>query len=340
MKSVIRLVAILAVSVGVFTYLAVRYDAPVHDQKLHYAPTLALTPGYDVQQEFTVHNNDFSTLAMLFTTQPGAVNKGVIKIALWDGDRLVHERQVEANKIPREEMYVVSFPAEHNIKGKRYKLQITGMPYDGFSGGQHVLLVPQKERPKDTPVVVNGASWPYVCYLIPGYRQSGFTSAIVGVAVLILLIVIWIWENAVNKGRKGSFKSGSPNKASSKVSFDWGMHYFWAFAILCIAVEHFLCLTGYLHWSKFWFQTGTVYFLFISGYLCQYLHNRRPDSSWNYYRKKLVNVITPYFVWSALTMLIVYFYGYSRPGVIKPSDITFENIFRHCSKVSGNEVLI
>lgn len=82
--------------------------------------------------------------------------------------------------------------------------------------------------------------------------------------------------------------------------FDWGMHYFRAFAILAIMACHYAAVYGYEKLDKIVFTSSTAYFLFISGYLCQFLHTKRPDRPLAYYRKKVVNVICPFLVFSIL----------------------------------------
>lgn len=327
MKRLLRLVAIFAVVGGTFCYLSVQRNKPKIDHSLKYAPTLAITPGYDIQQDFVVSGNNFSSLSFFFTTPPGTDNKGLIRIALMDGERIVYESDVDAASLPRDILYTISFPEECASIGKTYRLKITGLPCEWFAGGQHAMLVPKAQRPDSPLVTVNGGQWPYVLYTVPAYgRPTGLTTAI-AVSLLMVLLLLWGAEEwtAMRKAKSAGQAAGA-KKSGVKANFDWGMHYFRAFAILSIAVEHYLCLTGYTPWSSAWFQTGTVYFLFISGYLCQYLHTKRPDTPLSYYRKKLTNVITPYLIWTVATLGIVYFYGFSRPGVIKPEAISASSL--------------
>lgn len=77
------------------------------------------------------------------------------------------------------------------------------------------------------------------------------------------------------------------------------MHYFRAFAILNIIAVHFLHEFGRGDIKDAWFQNSTVYFLLISGYLCEYLNSDlQKFSAKRYYVKKLQNVIAPYVFWS------------------------------------------
>ena len=88
--------------------------------------------------------------------------------------------------------------------------------------------------------------------------------------------------------------------AKKKSNFDWGMHYFRAFAILAIMACHYAAWHGYKVTNHVFFTTSTVFFLFISGYLCQFLDMKRRDSPLSYYRKKLTNVICPFIVCSLI----------------------------------------
>ena len=113
---------------------------------------------------------------------------------------------------------------------------------------------------------------------------------------------------------------------TQKDSFDWGMHDLRAFAITCILLEHLWWHIGLLEEARAFFLGSTIYFLFISGYLCQYLSERRPVSAKTYYRKKLAHVVCPYFFWSVLTVLFIRITGQMRYGVISPDKICWTNL--------------
>lgn len=85
-----------------------------------------------------------------------------------------------------------------------------------------------------------------------------------------------------------------------KPNFDWGMHYFRAFAILAIMACHYAAGFGYETINQVFFTTSTIYFLFISGYLCQFLDMKRREAPISYYKKKLLNVICPFIIFSVI----------------------------------------
>lgn len=320
MKFLIRLLAILVISGGTFAYLAFRCETPVYSQKLHYSPTLALTPGYTVCQDFTVPQKTFSTLSILFTSRTNTVNRGLVRISLQDGDAFIYDQIHSAADFPRDRLYTISFPVQNGASGKTYRLTISGLPSDDFSGGQHVMLIPQDECPDLPPVVVNGNQWAYVCYLVYGSKPSLAESVLIGVGVAIFLLVLW-WIETLVRPKQMDMGLNSANPKSLNRGFDRGMHYFRAFAIVFIAIQHFLCLTGYIDWAVAWFQSSPVFFIFISGYLCQYLHDSHPDSTLRYYWKRVSTVIFPYVFWTTVTIAVVWGYGYSRIGVISASEI-------------------
>lgn len=76
------------------------------------------------------------------------------------------------------------------------------------------------------------------------------------------------------------------------------MHYFRGFAIVNIVIVHYLSAAGCDFIKNAFFQNATVYFLFISGYLCQFLDLKKPKSALDYYKAKVANVLSPYLVWS------------------------------------------
>ena len=113
-----------------------------------------------------------------------------------------------------------------------------------------------------------------------------------------------------------------------KESFDWGMHYLRAFAIVCILLEHLWWYIGLYEEARAYLHGSSIYFLFISGYLCQHLSARRPSSAKTYYRRKIENIISPYLMWSLLTILFVWITGQTRIGVISPDKICWANLPR------------
>ena len=105
-------------------------------------------------------------------------------------------------------------------------------------------------------------------------------------------VALWWVENYQSKSAVPRTK-----KEGSK-RFDWGMHYFRAFAILTIMATHYAGSFGYYDLVEVALTSSTIYFLFISGYLCQYIDQKRREEPASYYKKKLLNVIAPFVVFS------------------------------------------
>lgn len=82
--------------------------------------------------------------------------------------------------------------------------------------------------------------------------------------------------------------------------FDYATHYFRAFAILMVMACHSFMILGHEEINRIFFTSATHFFLFISGYLCQYLSDTRPTSAAVYYSKKLKNVVLPYVFFTVL----------------------------------------
>lgn len=100
----------------------------------------------------------------------------------------------------------------------------------------------------------------------------------------------------------------------TKAGFDWAMHDFRAFAIVNIIIVHYLSALGFNDVKNAFFQNATVYFLFISGYLCQYLGTLKPRSALAYYKSKVTNVLSPYLVWSLVFFLLTFIEPYPHEG--------------------------
>lgn len=77
-------------------------------------------------------------------------------------------------------------------------------------------------------------------------------------------------------------------------AFDFATHYFRAFAILAVMACHYCAMTNHQFVNRLFFTAATHFFLFISGYLCQFLFTKKPQSPLDYYAKKLTNVLAPY----------------------------------------------
>lgn len=108
------------------------------------------------------------------------------------------------------------------------------------------------------------------------------------------ILVVGLWCLEAHSAKGGPVKTRGGNKSG----FDWGMHYFRAFAILVIMATHYAFVFDYGTLCQVAFTSSTIYFLFISGYLCQYIDARRRESPASYYRKKFLNVILPFLLFS------------------------------------------
>ena len=121
-----------------------------------------------------------------------------------------------------------------------------------------------------------------------------------------------------------------PENASAKKNFDLGIHYFRAFAIFCIMILHYNFLSpGLRHLNHTLFSSSSYFFVFISGYLFYYLtHSFEMDwrfsgkfpflkgevisgkfSTKTYFRKKLQNILLPYFLISSILYLYILLYS-------------------------------
>lgn len=88
--------------------------------------------------------------------------------------------------------------------------------------------------------------------------------------------------------------------------FDYATHYFRAFAILMVMACHSFMILGHEEINRIFFTSATHFFLFISGYLCQYLNDTRPTSAVVYYSKKLKNVLLPYLFFTILYSFVAW----------------------------------
>ena len=156
---------------------------------------------------------------------------------------------------------------------------------------------------------------------LTAYRAPVRHASLISCGVLAALFAVW--------GAEIRLHGAAPSPARPKgESFDWGMHALRGFAILCIALMHVQSKLGFHKWTQAFFSASTIYFLFISGYLCQYLHSRRPDSPASYYRKKLLNVLLPYVAMTVATAVLVRATGEPRPDFLAPADYTLRGFPR------------
>lgn len=152
--------------------------------------------------------------------------------------------------------------------------------------------------------------------------NAGGAASICGAtAILLASVAVWTREKAVHC-------PASVKNAQRAASFDWGMHYMRGFAIVCIMLMHVQSKLGYHAFTQAFFSSSTVYFLFISGYLCQYLALRKPIQDRIYYRKKILNVILPYVICSLATAFFVWVTGSERGGIVRPQEVRFPEILK------------
>lgn len=147
---------------------------------------------------------------------------------------------------------------------------------------------------------------------------STVRSVAVSFGVGLFFAFLWIAESL------GHSPPSRPGK--TRDGFDWGMHYMRGFAIVCIMLTHFFGQTGAARFSVAFLRSSTIYFLFISGYLCQYLANRRKVDTGQYYLAKLKNVISPYVICSFATMAAVCLLQGHRVCVISPAQISIRSV--------------
>lgn len=98
--------------------------------------------------------------------------------------------------------------------------------------------------------------------------------------------------------------------------YDMTFHHFRAFAILCVMFTHLWHEPPFLEGfeaekrlvtalSDTLFHSSTIYFIFISGYLFEYVNRRKAAFSVPaFYLSKIRNVLTPYLILSCLLLLV------------------------------------
>ena len=151
----------------------------------------------------------------------------------------------------------------------------------------------------------------------------------------LFFLVLALLEYLVRPVQGNALPAGPKRR---KPDFDFGIHYFRAFAILFILILHYRFITpSFRHIGDTLFSSASYFFVFISGYLFYYL-NRRFETQWTfsaempflhiravsgafsttgYYRKKLLNILLPYCLISAL--LYFYILGFSDETQFTPS---------------------
>ncbi len=123
-----------------------------------------------------------------------------------------------------------------------------------------------------------------------------FNHAVIIGILSMTAVVTWCMEFLKRLREKNETKQDVPHRP--KKQFDYGMHYFRAFAIICIVFAHFF----HTDLSFSIFNCSTIFFLFISGYLLIYL-DRNDFHTGTYYRKKFMSVLLPYIIIAVLIYL-------------------------------------
>lgn len=112
--------------------------------------------------------------------------------------------------------------------------------------------------------------------------------------------------------------------------YDMTFHYFRAFAILSVMLTHLWHEPAFLEGfemekrlvtalSDTFFHSSTIYFIFISGYLFEYVNRKKPFSVLAFYKAKIRNVLTPYLIISCLLLLVgscIFWFGGTFPAFI------------------------
>ena len=140
--------------------------------------------------------------------------------------------------------------------------------------------LPSIRKDPGRAVALLASSFGLFAYLhLEGASTNG--AAAVAIALLVLGTFVWMRETAV-------FGDEPARAKPKKSTFDWGMHYMRGFAIVCIMLMHVQARLGHRGLTRSFFSASTVFFLFISGYLCQYLALKKPVVDRDYYSKKVV----------------------------------------------------
>ncbi len=125
-----------------------------------------------------------------------------------------------------------------------------------------------------------------------------FSHAVIIGVLSLTALVTWLLDVS-RKNREKKEISSPESHHHPKRQFDYGMHYFRAFAIISIVFAHFY----HTDLSFSIFNCSTIFFLFISGYLLIYL-DRNDFQTLTYYRKKFMTVLLPYII--IATLIYVY----------------------------------
>lgn len=159
----------------------------------------------------------------------------------------------------------------------------------------------KKESIHRLVAIIGATAIVFACPLIASKGPKVTLPLVASISSFFALFCFSLWYI---ESRQNVNKVILPKMSRQGSRFDWGMHYFRAFAILAIMACHYVSGHGYEMTNKVFFTTTTIFFLFISGYLCQFLHVKKNDSTLTYYRKKLMNVICPFIIFSIVFAIL------------------------------------
>lgn len=271
-----------------------------------FVPVGELASGMTVAQRFVAERNGLNgvsfPLATCARTNSVHLLMSVVRCA---DDAVLVERELDCEKWVDNAVCRMSFPREDDSKGREYELRLVSP--DGKPGNAvTVWTIPVADGESECSRAGEALSQ-RTMYLSKGYDRTPLSVA-VAAGVFFFFIALWVLE--CFKTRRSGHGNGKQKAKSTQ--FDWGMHYFRGFAIVCIMIMHSLSAFGHGDVDEAFFRSSTVYFLFISGYLCQFLAFKKLDSPCAYLKKKLQNVISPYLFFSALTWLAIWLSGSDR----------------------------
>lgn len=317
-KIILRAFAVALLTTGTFIYCVCNGKSEAPQLKNH-KPVGAVSAGMTVEQRFVAERDGLSSVGIIMATYMRE-NVGLFNVSIVDesNEREIFAQTVNMGSVLDNKSLEFKFERQASSLGKTYRLRISGV--DGATD-KSVTLYSIPEIAGSHPYKWNGAVVEGREVYMRLRYNSIVTAAWESLVVLAFLLCVWLIEWI-------KYGSETAHPAKEKKDFDWGMHYFRGFAIICIALMHLISGLGYDNFTSAFFRNSTVYFLFISGYLCQFIAAKKLDSPFVYYKKKLQNVILPYLICSTITLLFLSISSGARFCCLSVDAL------RHCS-VSG-----
>lgn len=266
-------------------------------------PADILVAGTTFQQEFIATRNNLKSVSLCLATY-ARQNDSKFSFTLSDkttGDIICSETVDSANVIDNA-FRKFSFPEQSDSAGKNYLITLSGI--DGNHTNSITAWLAPSEEGTANAIVNNNIIPGYSFYFSASYIS--LSSYYVFGFISLFFAVLWGFEYLIFRHKKES-ENPSPKVPAEKKDFDWTMHYFRGFAISAIVIGH-IAMFYFQNITDAFFTCDTIYFLFISGYLCQYLAPKNRNTL-VYYKKKIQNVIFPYIVCSLATLAFIYVYG-------------------------------